>query len=395
MKLLSLTPEMITDSQPIAAWLNQFPVERRLTASGMLQRLRFVSRDMYSEWLKTELTQRSSAATAIYAVRQTDHSVGCLWDDAGNVIERPAKSLGSEDLVQSVVAQLAKAAPGRFLDNPSLTDLRRRQPTDVLLLDDSIGSGKRVAGFIQLMMNSPTFLSWWSYGKIRIQVLAFSRMIDADETVRQAARGSDHPKRTYPKSTKIAIASYLATNRIDIERRWGRNHYAVMDLCACISDIPRNRHRGYGNTMANVVFYHSVPNNLPGILWFKRGSFEPLFPRRSVPAWLPNLLAQSAPKVSRTGIGVNDILLLRAVKRGIRRNSSLARQLGVDTSIISPMISSLRERGLLTAGNRITEAGVSVLRRQSPNIPQRQFDRSLYVPTSWCAGPLDTTQPLG
>ena len=156
--LKKLSLEMIEGCPQVQEWLGQFPKDRRGTATNLLLNLQFVTRDTYSEWLKTTLLDLRDNPCALYAVRKFDPGISCLWNPAGEVVGRPSSSLGSEDLVHSVISGLIKADGQRFLDHPNLEELKIRKVKSLVLIDDSIGSGERVSSYIKLMMSSKTFL---------------------------------------------------------------------------------------------------------------------------------------------------------------------------------------------------------------------------------------------
>jgi hypothetical protein len=393
-KLKKLSFDSIERSPEIQSWLNQFPKEKQSTAIDLLSKLRFVTRDSYSEWLKFTLLNFKTSRCAIYAIRKFGDEIQSLWDSDGETVSRPSSSLGSEDLVQSVVANLIKLDGKRFSDNPSLEHLKKNKIHDIVLLDDSIGSGQRVSSFIQMMMVNKTFRSWWSLGWIRLHILAFSRAVSADERIIKSIPGSDHHKRKHPKSGKVNIDSHLAHHDNSYGNRWGINFQIIVDLCRSQKEIPGTYKLGYDETMTNIVFYHSVPDNMPGVLWFNESKWRPLFPGRSVPEWLPRILdGDFSNQIPRTPIVPSEQLIdiLGFVKRGIRNATSLAHSLGFDPQVVKQLMAQGRAAGLLTDTNRITEAGKRVLRPQK-NDDKHSFNRSLYVPRISCVG-WGTVQP--
>lgn len=242
----SLTLEMIEDSPEIQNWLNQFPDSDRLTAIDLLLKLEFVTRDAYSEWLKTTLSGLTKDKCALLAVRKfSKQEDPCLWDSSGEMVNRANSSLGSEDLVRSVIAGLMKSDKTRFLDHPSLNDLRNRKVHEVALIDDSIGSGKRVSDYIKIMLTNKTFLSWWSFGWIRfLHIVAFARTDEAKEIITNKTPGSDHPIRKYPKSEKLNFCSHSPYQIDELEKRWGSGFRGIVDLCASQKVIPIKRRLG-------------------------------------------------------------------------------------------------------------------------------------------------------
>jgi hypothetical protein len=386
--------DSIERSSEIQAWLQQFPSDKQGTAADILLKLQFITRDTYAEWLKSILLALKSPHCAVYAVRKFDSNVKCLWDVNGETVGRPSTSLGSEDLVQSVIANLKKVDPKRFWDHPSLAAVRKNKIHDIVLLDDSIGSGQRVSSFIQLMMVNRTFRSWWSLGWIRLYIFAFARSVDAEERIIRSIPGSEHHTRKFPKSSKVLIYGPIAHQDGRRESRWGINYQSIVDLCRSKKEIPATYRLGYGDTMANIVFYHSVPDNIPGILWYSKSKWIPLFPGRSVPDWLPRVLEgdfSNYKPPSQFKPSDELIAILRLVKRGVRNANSLAHSLGVDPRVLKQFVAQGKAAGLLTDTNRITEAGFRILRAEKSD-DTRPFDRSLFIPRISCVG-WGTVQP--
>jgi hypothetical protein len=386
--------EMIEGCPQAKEWLGQFPKDRRGTATNLLLNLQFLTRDTYSEWLKTTLWDLRDGPCALYAVRKFDRGISCLWNPAGEVVGRPSSSLGSEDLVHSVISGLIKADGQRFLDHPNLEELKIRKVKSIVLIDDSIGSGDRVSSYIKLMMSSKTFLSWWSFGWVRLNVVAFARTKGAEIRIVELAAGSNHPKRKFPKASKIGFLGHLAYEETDLSSRWGPNYQSIIDLCDSISSIPSIVRRGFGNTMANIVFYHSVPDNLPGVLWFQCSEWDALFPDRSVPKWLPVLLDCASSTQRQGSLSESFLTVLRLIKKGMRNEHSLARAMGLDAAVLRQILVRGRDSGLLTKGNRLTKAGSQRVWAEKQESDIDQFDRSLYVPSRWCVGQ-GTVQPSG
>ena len=396
--LKQLSLEGINSSPEVQAWLAQFPANKRAAATGLLLGLRFVTRDTYSEWLKDALLNVAAAGPcAVYAVRKFGYDIQCIWDEAGDVLERPSYSLGSEDLVQAAIANVKKSQADVLLDHPSLPELKMKKVRNVALVDDSIGSGERVCSYVARMMHSKTFLSWWSHGWIRLHIMAFARTEEAATRIVASIPGSDHPKRTYPKSGKILFVGQMCYQQSLFLSRWGPGYQGILDLCDSTSEIQSDSRRGYGKTMANLVFYHSVPDNIPGVFWFDCTKWRALFPKRSVPAWLPELLEGStAGTTQKSASSIPKYLaeVLRLIKKGVRNEHSLARSLGLDPAILKQIIAGGRTAGLLTDRNRLTQSGILVLRREGADRISSRFDRSLYVPRKWCVG-RETVQPSG
>jgi hypothetical protein len=146
--------------------------------------------------------------------------------------------------------------------------------------------------------------------------------------------------------------------------------------------------------MANIVFYHSVPDNLPGVLWFKDVDWQGLLPDRSVPRWLPILLENESPAPPKGLLTDELISMLDLIRRGIRNAGSLARAMNLDHDLVQQILESGKRAGFLTETKRLTKTGADTVwaNRRGPEI--QCFDRSLYIPQKWCVDQR-TVQPFG
>lgn len=379
------------DSSPhIAAWLSQFPSDKKITAKMMLSKLQFISRDTYSDWFRRTIAGLpSDRIYALYSVRKLKANETVLWDEHGLIISRPGVSQGSEDLVYSLISNAVRSNQTRYMDHPSISDLRNKRVHDIVLIDDSIGSGDRVSEFIDAMLRHATFLSWWSLGLIKVHIVSFARPRETESRIIAKVRGSDHGKRKYRKSSKVFFSSEMVYSTDGIESRWGGNFQDILDLCdqpAIWSGI----HRGWGEVMANIVFYHSVPDNLPAVIWFQDAKWSGLFPERALPDWLLALIdvqntrgqAEQQPEINVPNEIVN---LLRLIKRSVRSTASIALRLNCDQKFAIALLEKAKASGFLNEHRRLTKAGVDILKAHEVQKPVSTRDRTLYIPKSWCA----------
>lgn len=388
--LKKLTYAQIENSPEICDWLSKFG-EERIIAIEMLMRLRFVGAGTFSTWLRSELLKElAEGSAAVFAVRKWKKDVDCVWDENGVFLDRPGYSLGSEDVIQGYVANLAKGA-NQLYDHPNISEIKTQRISKIVLLDDSIGSGRRVAEFVEKLFTNKTFLSRWSLGVLRISVIAFSRMLDADKKILAEVKGSNHERRKFPANSKIAIRSYIAQRQNSLSQRWGPHYPQILDLCDGCNGISKNRRRGFKKSMANLVFEHSIPNNVPGLLWFQSATWDALFPYRSVPNWLYLLLGSDHSLPHREideqeshSLVSDEIRLLSFIKKGVRRESSIAWKMGLDVRVVREMLLRSVVRGLLTPNYRITEAGRSAIQRGEKE-REKVYNWELYRPKSWCA----------
>lgn len=395
-----LTLEKIERSQEIQSWLAQFPDKDVLTAMSLLCRLQFISRDEYSSWLLNKLGAYSNLeSVAIYAVRKFRNGVQCLWQKNGKTQPRPAQTQGSEDLVSSVISNANRRHNNCFLDHPSLTVLKNKKVRHIILVDDSVGSGKRVADFLQLMTSSKTFMSWWSGGYISLHILSYARTRQSEKVILDRTPGSDHGSRKFRLNSKLKFDSDLVYDAYNIHSRWGNSSKAILVLCSSIKKVTRDRRKGFGDVMGNIVFYHSVPNNIPGMLVSASKGWIPLFPNRSLPDWTISLLEKTESLSETTKEGFDQLQisssmsdLLELIKSGLRTRASLSRRLDCDERITQKLVEQAIQLGFVSAHLRIVKAGQDYLHKEQKKKFERKPDYSLYIPRSWRADQ-GTVQP--
>lgn len=364
----------------------------RAAAKSLLMHLRFVTSNAYSGWLlETLRTLATDEKCAVYSVRNFHNQKCCLWDESGDVLPRSGEGQGSEDLVYGWIVNASRLYEGDILQHPSLEVLKEGRVRNIVLVDDSIGSGDRMAEFIRSMMLHKTFRSWWSLNLIKFYIVSLARTNESEGAILAALPGAEHRNRKHAKSSKVEFVSEVVYSRYRLERRWGEGYVAILGLCDTQTAVPKDGRRGYGDVMANIIFYHSVPNNTPGILWFRHKRWKPLFARRAIPGWFCSLLdTQVVSRKTRSQMtrGMaelpSDILeTLILIKQGIRRMSSLAVRLDLDPSYVGAVLRYMIMAGLVSENRRITEAGIAALKRRSSTSSTHTLDYSLYIPGSW------------
>ena len=388
-----LSAAKIARSPEIEKWLDQFSTVQRPIAESLLLHLRFVSRDEYSEWLRLAVGSiESDASFALFAIRKLDAQEGQVvpyFDAGGNPTFRPPQTLGSEDLVYSLISNIVRGDSSRFLDHPGLDQMREEGVRNVVLIDDSIGSGDRVTSFMRSMMQSKSLLSWWSYGLIRFTIVSYARTREGEKVVVRSMVGSNHPKRIFPKATKIGFKSERVYAGSDLKLRWGKRYEDILHLCESVKKVDRMFRLGYGGIMANLVFHHSVPNNIPGILHRSSQRWTALFPNRSLPEWIIELLEEegwSAGGSAWEKLSQPMVELLLYVKKGVRNWAVLAQRMGRDEDYIESLVAQAVDLGLISDKGRITISGMDAYYANTRQIKQKAYDYSLYFPSSWCAG---------
>ena len=313
---------------------------------------------------------------------------------------------GSEAIVANLAGGLrrAKGSAGPFVAAPSLPNMRAAKCRTILFIEDFSGSGKRIMDFDRGFRRHPTIRSWLSLKWVEIHVALFA----ATEKARRrlvAHFGEDrvHVHRICPTFSS---------------RPWtGKEHLAVEALCRKYHS-PRQDigAYGYGNSRGLMAFAHSVPNNLPPILWQQRGrkgtSWSSFFQGQAVPTELLSLFGDAAPEARaegsllrlgqqrlargdwRAGGGeeaTRILLVLAALSRRPARISTVMDLTGLAHSEVKTILNALRAWGLAGETLRLTDAGLKELQhvkgiRLRDAIPDLQGSSEPYYPRSLRVG---------
>lgn len=396
----TLTLNQIDSSPEIAAWLSQFKSEEdRLTAKRMLLRLRFVSSDSFSVWLKQTLAEFSiEEKHAIFAVRKLaepqSRKDGKLtyFDEQGCAPKRPSGSQGSEDLVNSVIANHLKntALSQVFFDHPSIEIMRSEKIHHLILVDDSIGSGRRIVEFINALLANKTFRSWWSFGWVKITVISYARNSSAAGYIYKNVHEGSKPNRKFRNKGKISFSSAYVYKSEWMEQNWGEKYTEIYKLCEKITAVSKSYRLGYKNSFSNIIFFHSVPNNIPGVLHFnKLPKWRALMPNRSMPNWLMHLLSVTVADpdfLHKKSLTPELQQLLQLIKSGVRAESTLALRLNLDVFYALQLVEQAMSLGLLTEQKRLSDDARERLHNLKKQTPVEKFNYELYIPTSWRVG---------
>jgi hypothetical protein len=278
---------------------------------------------------------------------------------------------GSEGLIANLAKAARKADTTQRLMTgiASLRNLRDAKCTAIFFLDDCVGSGKRATDFIKAFSRHPTIKSWRSYPQLEFRVLVYSASTVGITKI--AAR-------------KVSIR-YVRTFPMFSEMNWcDREEAAVEALCKKYSSRQDEFALGFGETKGMLVFAHSVPNNLPAIIW--RGGtnpmsgkrWTPLFPERSVPTELLPAFRESSfqtrveTRLARLGQSklsggrwlkhTDDyvrkvILVLSSVARTTRTADRISEVTGLSTLEARSILDSCRKWGLISANGRLSASG--------------------------------------
>ena len=239
--------------------INQFDLPDRELAPRLLDSLVLVSGIEFERQLVSLLTEtaRNAAGPASFSpVREwPDPSDPYLRENEEADAVGSGGDIGSEGRVAAIVRGLCRTNPSQFLNHPSIREMRNAKCRLIVLVDDFVGSGDRVAEFYAALWAHSTIKSWHSLGLIKFVLVAYSatsrgegrvaKLLDlGPELVRGCPTFQDLPiSRTERSALLAGLKSYAE-----------RTEHPHCPL-------------GYGDTGAALVFEHGCPDNVPVIFW--------------------------------------------------------------------------------------------------------------------------------
>lgn len=374
---LALTARGIT-------WVDQFDATDREAARTLIEALTLVSHNAFERGLtKTivRLAEQTSGPVALYATREWDPAEPYFPDDNDPIDAVDAgNDLGSEARIAAIIRNLARAEPGKFLNHPTIEEMRTARCRALCVVDDFVGSGERTSEFLSAMWLNRTLRAWRSLKLIAFHVVAFSATARGVRRVEQtAAKPAVHLRRDCPTFHEMPWSPAMRRSMLGLLRR-----YAVRTSQPNVAT-------GYGQAAAALVFEHGCPDNCPSIFWAPstaQSAWQPLFPRRSVlwaeaSAFPPEIarrdpvvimiqagqkrMAESGALAGKGAIGPNVLMILGLAAKGIRSKAALSHATGLEADTCAQLVEACVAAGLLTPNFHITRTGAAELASASRN----------------------------
>lgn len=371
------------------AWLAQFELEDQPLAEQLVNRLTLVSHSFFERTM-LRLIEHCAAPIdgpiALYAVREVKEGEDYLRPATTNSSQETFRhqggvdavgkgaEVGSEGRIASMIRNISRAQPSRFVAHPSIDEMRARRVKAIFVVDDLLGSGHRLRDFLGAIWKSETVRAWHSLHLIKFVVVAYAGT-DQGKLRVEATRCNPSVKFAYscPMFHRMAWAQTARKKLIKLCEKYGRQtSKPALSL-------------GYGGTMAAMVFEHGCPNNAPSILWAppaRKKNWTALFPARTVmsseaSAFPPEVarrdpisllldigqkrLARSGALSRRGVIGDIFLTILALIAKGLRNKSALSHAVGREISDCLRILARCERWGLITANLRITSKGLAEL----------------------------------
>jgi hypothetical protein len=411
---------LLSETKEGAAWLEQFEPGDVPTAAQFLNDLTIVTPILY-EATMTSLVQsivsKSDHPTALYPVWEiaTSSSTQSIFPINKNphptspdrIPDPTAGVRGSVGMAIQLIATIKKLQPDRVLDRPALRVLRATKSHQIVLIDDIIGSGKRVKEYVAAFYRHPTIKSWCSYPGLDVSLVCYAA---SQHGLKEIAGTRRKRPRGRLLTAPVSYNQLLYSGRSfwsDAQRQ------AVRDLCikyarrTSRSGMPL----GFGGAFSMIVFPSAVPNNTPAILWAGSRRWNPLFPQRAV----PESLLRQFDQIQRdpAGEGLEDtlrrvgqlrlarldwrrhttpkyrelILLLSVLSRGFRAPDRVVDVMQTNRYEYADLIATARRLDLVDTTGALSERGLSELAYARtvgalPWMPAELHEERMYFPRS-------------
>jgi hypothetical protein len=370
-----------SDTELGRAWLGNFTEEEQAPARLLLDGLDLVGQDR----LRTDLTREierlaTTLPTPIALVPVRELGLGQSYfatstRDAKPALLNAGSFPGSEALIANIATGLRRgdANEGPFVGAPSLRNMRDARCRTVLFVDDFSGSGDRILHFDRSFRRHPTIRSWLNLKWIQLHVVVFA-----------ATEGA-----------RTRLAAHFREDRVHIHRMcptfatrpWTPSERATVEALCSKYYLPTVKAGPYGykGSRGLMAFLHSVPNNLPPLLWQRgrrRGPWRSFFRNQAVPSDLNSLFGDASPeqradetlqrlrqrrlaegewRLAAGGETTRILLVLAALARRPTRIDQIMSLTGLAFSEVKIVLAACRKWGLVGSTLRLTDDGLREL----------------------------------
>lgn len=286
----------LEESPEAFAWLRQFSAVDREVARQYLRGLRLVSESEFEREIQLQLdallSNHLGENFALFSVTEPPNQFAA----AGG--RRTAGS--SADRIRHLIENTHRVHGDRVSPNPTVDSMRAQRIRNVVLVEDFVGSGRRITGFWEKEM-PPSVKSWVSLKWTKVWLVTYAAF---DEGLRASVR---HIRGLKHEQIRCVLDSastryWLTPPMRDVFSRYGA---AAQSSSGGL---------GFGEGGCNIIFQHGCPNNAPLVLWEEGAKrFRPLFPDRGIPAALQQYFGRTQP-LERAELLWNERQFLIALK---------------------------------------------------------------------------------
>ncbi|EMG7548311.1 hypothetical protein ACKGLS_003451 [Vibrio alginolyticus] len=380
---------MISKLQSTQNWLSQFLPEHRDVAAQLLDCLHIVKTEEMIDDIKAQigtLLLDSTDKCALLPIREVSRDeVIYINEMQPPRLQSCDEPLGSEAFISNLYTQLNRSEGVRFpLERrgntaPSIKYMKQNSFRHLFLIDDLIGSGKRVTDYLNALFRNRTINSWVSYGYIKIHIIGFMATKSGKAVVEKHIR----------RRKNVNLYTIHRTPLIaDLP-----NNLTIRDLCIAYADTSETIPLGFKSTAVRVVFTHSAPNNLPAILYRQKyANYTPngvnlnitrwnaLFPKRSI---TPEFTSDLLKLEDRPSVKVGIIKILNLISGGAVKEPNITTLMGSSMASTQRYIRLCLKLDLISITEGVfslTPRGESELRVQDSTFQSIDKPTGFYYP---------------
>lgn len=361
-------------------WLAQFANADKEIAREMLAALTLVSHSAFERALNKlirDVAGDIKGPVALFAVREIDPKETRSFFEIANHSESELNAvgdgsdLGSEARIAALIRDICKSDKAKFLNHPTISQMRQKKCRAIIVVDDLIGSGRRTEAFLDSLWRNRTIRAWKSRKYLQFHSVAYSATLSGLKVLKHSKCAPlVKTERDCPTIHTIPWPDNKKDQLTTISRYYGKQtSRPSMSL-------------GFENTFAMMVFEHGCPNNLPSILWAPKegkSSWDPLFPNRSVlpdeksvfpieitrrdsittlvEIGMAHIKAKSLLNKANNPLSENELIVLALFSKRITTLASIGFALGLSNQESGNLIEDCISRGLLTPSLRLTDLG--------------------------------------
>ncbi|WP_042153087.1 MULTISPECIES: hypothetical protein [unclassified Pseudoalteromonas] len=258
----------------VQPWIKQFlPKDRALARQLVDELMYYETSHVFREIsLMTKDKMTPYSGVGIIPVRELKDKTESYFpqdNDIAPLTQSSEEYLGSEAYVSNLITQLSRYNVKKIIRKngkaPSLNELIHRKAKALILVDDLIGSGKRVCDFLDAIYRNEKIKNLISQDKIKVHIVAFMASETGEASINRWAE------------EKHASINLTAINKCPTFHKLPLSE-SYLKLCKDYSFREERKPIGFQDTAVRVVFEHSAPNNLPTIFY---KDIKQYFPKNS------------------------------------------------------------------------------------------------------------------
>lgn len=343
MKELKFTDEIIINSYEIQSWLTQFNPEDIEIIISILKQLSIIDIVEFRDFLKQKLLKlideisKDEESIAVYPIRKLDRNYP-LWvpdkTEIARICDRSPQGNGSEDLITVTIDDLCKSESNYLIQSPNIKKLKDNKIKNIVFVVDNSISGSQVIKYIKNFFENKTLISYWNLNYLKVTILS---LYLSDEAKNRIESDSFFSRKLKKNRDAISFEYVLR------DRPW-EDREKILRTIEKYKKIQKKYRFGFNNSASNIIFEHSVPNNIFGIFFCSDKNWKPLFPGRRIPiSLLHKLRCNYSSPVSE--IPESHLKILNILKSRSKSLRTIARKIGYserETKLMCDWLTKIR-----------------------------------------------------